>query len=143
MNAQVYTAGGIVQGSATDAASSVVTRDNNGDSDAKRWRSTVAVDTLGIQANIVTKTTAYTATEADHTILCDATSAAFTVTLPAAASYPGQILVIKKIDSSGNAVTIDGNSTETIDGATTASLSAQWQSKVIQSNGTAWYVLAS
>ena len=97
------------------------------------------VFTNGIYLASSTKTGAYTATDRDHLILCDATSGAFTVTLPAVASNTGLVLVIKKIDASGNAVTIDGNASETIDGATTLALPAQWNSARIQSNGSAWY----
>lgn len=87
---------------------------------------------------ITSVTTTYTALDTDKTIFCDATSAAFTVTLPAAASNVGRIYVIQKTDSGGNAVTIDGNASETINGSTTASVSTQWQSYQIQSNGTNW-----
>jgi hypothetical protein len=101
----------------------------------------------GIQLPIVTKTTTYTATLQDHTILCDATGGAFSVTLPtAAAAYntaeaAGLIVHVKKIDSSANAVTVDGNGSETIDGATTQVITSQWDSASIQSNGTAWYII--
>lgn len=95
--------------------------------------------------SIASKTAAYTATSADYTISCDATSAAFTVTLPAAASVEnhGRIYVIKKTDASVNAVTVDANASETIDGATTYSLLTQWKSVTIQSNGTNWLVLGA
>jgi phosphatidate phosphatase APP1 len=76
-----------------------------------------------------------------HTVLCDATSAGFTITLPTAASSSGRIYIIKKIDATVNVVTIDGDGSETIDGATTQSLSTQWQTLRIQSNGTSWYVI--
>lgn len=97
----------------------------------------------GATNEIVTKTGAYTATASDYTILCDATAAAFTVMLPAAASEPGRIYVIKKIDASANAITIDGSGAETIDGAATKSLATQWTTMMIQSNGTAWFILAA
>lgn len=102
-----------------------------------RWR-----DVLLSGTPIRTVTAAYTAQRHDHTILVDATSAAVTVTLPPAELVKGKVLVVKKIDSSVNAVTIDGYSSETIDGATTMALSTQWNSTMIQSNATAWYVLA-
>lgn len=56
---------------------------------------------------------------------CNAVGGAMTVNLPAAIGK-GRLVTIKKIDSSANAVTIDGNSSETIDGATTYSLAAQY-----------------
>lgn len=99
--------------------------------------------------NPTAKTTNYTATLADYTVLCDATAAGFTVNLPTAASFyeattttTGGILIIKKIDASLNVVTIDGNSTETIDGSLTQALFIQSQSIILQSDGTSWRVLS-
>lgn len=92
--------------------------------------------------NTTAKTTAYTITASDHTISCDATTAGFTVTLPTAVGITGRIYVIKKIDATGNVVTVDGNASETIDGSTTQSLDAQWESMMIQSNGANWYILS-
>jgi len=98
-----------------------------------------------LSTGIVTKTANYTATANDGSIEGDATSGAITITLPAAASSAGRIYVIKKIDSSGNAVTVDPNASETIDGATTVSLSSQYSTIIVQCNyaGTAWHKLAS
>lgn len=98
------------------------------------------VDSGNVKA-ITTKTASYTATATDSTILCDATSGALTITLPAAASSSGRIFTIKKIDTSGNSITIDGNGSETIDGATSQNLDTQWEAATVQSNGTAWYIL--
>jgi hypothetical protein len=86
-----------------------------------------------ITGNAIVKsvTTTYSAEATDSTILCNATSAAFTVTLPKAASCKGHVLILKKTDASANAVTIDGNGSETIDGAATASLAAQWNCKSV------------
>jgi hypothetical protein len=90
---------------------------------------------------IVNKTGAYTATSSDHTITCNATSATFTITLPTASGITGRMYVIKKMDSSGNAITIDANASETIDGSLTRSLNLQYESITIQSDGTNWYIL--
>lgn len=97
---------------------------------------------------IVTKTANYTATTSDHTIRCDAASGAFTVTLPTAASFynsttttTGGILVIKKIDSTINAITIDGNGTELIDEQLTILITSQFSSVMLQSNGTSWDII--
>lgn len=92
--------------------------------------------------NIVSTAAAYTALATDFTILADATSGAFTVTLPAAAAIKGRIYVIKKIDSSINAVTVDGNASETIDGATTKAITLQYSAAMIQSDGANWRIIA-
>jgi len=71
----------------------------------------------------------------------NATSGAVTVTLPAAASNTGMRVSIKKIDASANAVTIDGNGSETIDGATTSSLASQYDVATLICDGTEWFSL--
>jgi hypothetical protein len=88
------------------------------------------------------QTTAYTGTGDETVILCDATSAAFTVTLPAAASYTGKHYYIKKTDSTLNLVTIDGNASETIDGAATTTLATQYEAIKILSDGSNWHTVA-
>ena len=80
--------------------------------------------------------------ETYHTVLVDATGGARTITLPPAAAHLHRIYNIKKIDVSVNAVTIDGNGGETIEGAATQTLPNQWDAYTIQSNGTAWFIIA-
>lgn len=77
----------------------------------------------------------------DYLIIADATSGAITMALPPAALVPGRIYVFKRINSGANAVVIDPNASETIDGAATYTLSAQWNSVTIMSNGTAWFII--
>jgi hypothetical protein len=95
----------------------------------------------GVIGGTVTKTSAYTATASDFTIRVDASGGAVTITLPAAASHTGRLYRIKKVDGSANAVTIDGNAAETIDGAATQSTTTQYASFTIQSNGTNWDII--
>lgn len=95
--------------------------------------------------NVLAKTAAYTIVVADDGKLvdADATSAAFTVTLPTVASAgDGFIIIVKKTDSSVNAVTIDGAGAETIDGATTLVLSSQYDSAALRCDGTEWHVVS-
>lgn len=89
---------------------------------------------------VVSKTANYTATTSDFLINCDATSAAFTITLPAAASNTGKIYEIYKTDSSTNAVTIDANGSETISGFTTKVLGHQHHGVLIICDGSGWVV---
>jgi hypothetical protein len=95
----------------------------------------------GLHLGIRSISSAPTITAADYTLVCDATAAGFTVTLPAAATNTGRIFNIKKVDSSVNAVTIDGNGAETIDGAATLAITTQWTSIKVQCTGTAWIVI--
>lgn len=92
--------------------------------------------------NVVTKTGTYTATSADDIVLCNA-AAAFTLTLPPAASNAGKVLELKKTDASlANLVTIDGNGSETIDGALTTTLATQYEAIIIVCDGTGWNIVA-
>jgi len=94
-------------------------------------------DTLS-DDRVVTKTSSYTVVAGDmnKTILCSSSGGAFTVSLTAAATLgDGFRCIIKKTDSSVLAVTIDPNSTETIDGATTLTLDNQNDSVEIVCDG--------
>jgi hypothetical protein len=71
-------------------------------------------------------------------IACNATAGAIALQLPNANQARGVLFLIKKIDSSGNAVTITPVSGETIEGAATAALTAQYQSLMFVSTGTMW-----
>jgi len=74
-------------------------------------------------------------------LLCDCTSGDITLTLPAAADNVGLMYHVKKTDSSANIVTVDGNASETIDGATTQTITSQYDSIKIISDGTNWGIL--
>lgn len=73
-------------------------------------------------------------------ILCSATNGAITVNLPVAASSAGRQFVIKKTDSSANAVTIDADGTEEIDGSTTQVLNTQYESLSVVCDSTTWHI---
>lgn len=89
-----------------------------------------------------TSVSANTTLDTTHYVVdVDASSAAITIALPTAASVNGREYVIRKLDSSANAVTIDGYSSETINGAATKTLSTQYTTARIMSNGTNWIVL--
>lgn len=88
----------------------------------------------------VTKTANYTATTSDTVILADATSGNITITLYTAVGNQGKQISIKKIDSSANTVTIDPNSTETVDGSLTAVISVQNVSLTMTSDNANWYI---
>ena len=93
------------------------------------------------KSNVLTKTAAYTIEEDDDVILGDATAAAFTVTLPKATLFEGRRFTVKKIDASVNAVTLDGDGSETIDGALTVALAVQYEALEVLSNGTGWVIV--
>lgn len=94
----------------------------------------------GALAAQTTKTANYTALSTDYFIFGDATAGNITITLPTAVGLAGKTLVVKKIDASANTVTLDGNSTEVIDGSLTQVISTQYVSLSIVSNGANWFI---
>lgn len=87
--------------------------------------------------SITTKTANYTVTTSDQVILCDTSSGGFTLTLPTAVGNSGTRFVIKKI-AAANSVIIDGNGSQTIDGVLTQTLTANYTSAVVYSDGANW-----
>jgi hypothetical protein len=76
-----------------------------------------------------------------HTVLMTTGASNRTVTLPTAADNSGRILKVKKVDSGAGTCIVDGENTETIDGATTITLFYQYDAVEIQCDGTAWHVI--
>lgn len=94
----------------------------------------------------VSKSADYTVVEADRDklIRVDATAGSKTITLLAAATAgDGFQIAIKKVDSSGNTVVIDGNASETIDGSATLTLSTQYDVAILTCDGSNWHVINS
>lgn len=97
---------------------------------------------VGQKVTTINATTTLDATY--NTIVCN-NSSAITVNLPTVASSAcdGRIYTIKKGMSSTNDITIDGNSSETIDGATTFVLSDVQGAITIASDGTEWKIIGN
>lgn len=90
-------------------------------------------------------TTAATITHVimDETIAASANAAAVTVNLISAATVGrGYPLTIIKTDASANTVTVDPNGAQTINGAATKVLAAQYDRVTIKSDGTNWLIVA-
>ncbi len=97
---------------------------------------------IGFATNLHVSTAVTLAKNADM-VLADATTAAFSVTLPATPS-DGDTYTVKKTDSSANAVTVDGNGNN-IDGAGTYALSAQYNRVTVSYDSTdgLWYIVSA
>lgn len=95
------------------------------------------------RASSRTVTAATTVRSSDAVILANAAGAPFTVTLPAATSMLDNMVTVKKIDASANAVTLGG----TVDGTLNPTLATRWSSMTVIALGTtasaAWYKVAS
>jgi hypothetical protein len=98
----------------------------------------------GVSFNVAIKTASYTMSTSDFGILANASTAALTITLPPA-SKAGMLVHIKKIDSNkAHAVTVSRSGTDTIEGATTKALTAQYQSVTLLAGGNGvWYIQAN
>ena len=84
----------------------------------------------------------YTVTASDNTILANTSTTAFTVTLPAPASFAGRIYTIKKIGNGGidKELTISPAS-GTIDGGNSYVIYNDWTYVTLQTDGTDWYII--
>jgi hypothetical protein len=96
---------------------------------------------LGVRAPIATKTSNYTITNNDGTIIADASSGNITITLPPAADSSQFIFRIKKKDITANTVTVDANASETIDSSSNYVLATVNEAITVQSDGTGWWII--
>ncbi len=104
----------------------------------KRWFGSLT-DLFKSQMSLVTQATTYTVAANIYYVRGDATAGGFTVTLPPALNNQGRKILLKKIDSSGNAVTVSKAGSDTIEGSNTVSLGSQWDKLHVISNGVnAW-----
>ena len=92
----------------------------------------------GAYANVVSASSNTTLTNSNDVVLASASGGAITITLPVPTS--GKQFVIKKTDSTANAVTIAPAGSETIDGNALWALSGQYDSVQLVTDGTNWYI---
>lgn len=78
----------------------------------------------------------------DDVILGDTTGGAFSVNLPAVAASNRRVYTLKRVNAGANNLTLQANGAETIDGANTYVLTAQWKLASVVCNGTAWYLVS-
>jgi len=102
--------------------------------------------------NDAAKTASFTVWEDDtagvpfDVYLCASAGGNVTVTLPdctiAGDANAGRVVTIFKVDAA-NDVIIDAHSAQEINGATTVTMSSQYNYRTIFSNGTEWFVISS
>lgn len=95
-------------------------------------------DEAGGPIAISTKTSNYTVLLTDNFLKADTTGGSIIFTLPPVATATGRIFNFKKIDSSANAMTIQGNGADLIDGFNTQFTNTQYESFSIISDGLTW-----
>src|SRR5579862_1124233 len=79
----------------------------------------------GVSLGTKIETSNYTMASSDFAVLANASSKAIKITLPLA-SNTGQLVHVKKIDSSNNVVTVGRQGSDTIEGSTSKPLSTQY-----------------
>lgn len=72
---------------------------------------------------------------------CDTSSAGFTITLPTAVGVSGRTYYVKKTSNDANTLTIGTTSSQTIDGFTTKTITGQYASFTLISDGSNWHIL--
>lgn len=85
--------------------------------------------------------TTYTITSTDTVVIADATSNNVTVTLPTASTVTGYRYYVKRKDGTANTVSVARSGSDTIDGATSQTLTAQYTSVTVVSDGSNWYII--
>lgn len=93
-----------------------------------------------LQGQLVPRFVSDTATVqlSDYCVEGDATSAAFTITLPTVLDAKGMRFLLFKVDASANAITVEGAGSETINGAANVSLASQWSKAELYCDGAQW-----
>lgn len=79
--------------------------------------------------------TTLTAAQMGSIVRCGTGGGPYTVTLPATADAEGRQVLIQKVDSDANAITVATAGSETIDGAASVSLASQWDKAMLVADG--------
>ena len=100
------------------------------------------VEQIKEQDEVVTVTaTTYTVEGKKYVLVDDDTAgAAVTVTLPPAIDSTDRVIAVKKLGTTGN-VLVDGNASETIDGAAVSTITAQYDHRLLVCDGANWHRL--
>tara|TARA_R110002126_G_scaffold172712_1_gene321497 strand:- start:1646 stop:3742 length:2097 start_codon:yes stop_codon:yes gene_type:complete len=118
--------------------------DNTSDATKNTATATLTNKTMTRIANSFTRTvTTYSSVQTLSATVDDVVkvSGNTTLNLPAAASSSGVEFTVKKTDSNATTVTLDGNASELIDGATTFTFTEQYASYTIVCDGSSWLIL--
>jgi len=106
------------------------------DATSSRWRVVGGTGGSGSANTTQSLSSSGAASSWNSTIYVDSSAGSVTVTLPAAATNAGKRITVIKTSSDSNAVTIDPNASETINGTATYSLWTPYGSSTVESNGT-------
>ncbi len=118
---------------------------------------TAAITTVALTTATVTKLVAYgvytpivgvsvanyTVLPTDFTLLCDTTSNTVTLALPPVAGEVGRTLEIKHVTNNATAVILDPSGAETIEGASSLSITSFATTYTIKAHGTGWFIVSA
>jgi len=94
---------------------------------------------VGVLAAVTAST--YTVLDNDYFIPINTTSNNVTITLPPKASNDGRVLKFKRITGGNNVAILDGDSTDTIDGAATLTIYQQYMGYELTCDASVgWYI---
>lgn len=98
-----------------------------------------------LKVAVTTVATNTTLDGSNDVVLANTTAAAITITLPSAVNYKGILYTIKRITAGSYAATLvpATDTDETIDGATSYALSAQYKFVSVTSDGANWFIVAA
>ena len=82
----------------------------------------------------------YTIDDLTEVTNVDATSGPITITLPLISANVGRLVTVRKIDSTGNAVTVQTSGSDLFQGVSSTILGSQWDVLSIDNDGSDWYV---
>lgn len=102
----------------------------------------VRFDLFGGVLQSLTKATAYTVTTSDHLIYVDTSGASRTMTLPALSGVTADVPFRFVKTSASNSLILDPDSAETIDGASTKTITANRAGATIIKSGSQWVTLS-
>lgn len=85
----------------------------------------------------------YTAVIDDYFLNCDCIGGNINIALPTAIGQRGKVFIITKTDALANTVIVDAFGAETINGSLTATLTTQYQTLAIYSDGANWLLSAA
>lgn len=105
---------------------------------AAEWNNHVADQQSRGYDTVTTVTGNYTIAE-NEVVLADASGGSITVTLPSPSE--SGIITVKKTDSSSNSVVIATPNSESIDGGASLTITGQYVSRELVSDGTNFYII--
>lgn len=95
---------------------------------------------VGGPISISTKNASYTVLLSDNVLLANCSTGMVVFTLPPAATATGRVFWFKKVDATLNAMRLMANGVELIDGANTQDFTIQYESIILITDGTSWYI---